>query len=212
MSSAAATPGPSGRTPRTAAGSRRTGYSTASRPASTSSTRPPGPTAGRGSSADAAAPDPGTSKRSPTGCSRLDPRLPGLEVEGEPGYPVPQVVAIGLPATVEVVHPLVVGPEEVEPRVPGRRRRPLVLHVVPCSHVVPADREVGAVTRVQPDVRALGRFGDERELEEQVCRGQGDTPGDQVTSAGDLADVEGSGAPPRSRASGSRSWRSSPSR
>ena len=47
--------------------------------------------------------------------SPLDPDLPSLQVKGEPGYPVPQVVTLGLP------RPVVVSPEEVEPCVPGRR-------------------------------------------------------------------------------------------
>ena len=68
--------------------------------------------------------------------SLLDPRLSGLQVKDEPGYPVPQVVAIGLPTAVEMIHPLVVRPEEVEPCVPGLRRRPFVLHVPLCPHVI----------------------------------------------------------------------------
>lgn len=70
------------------------------------------------------------------------------------------------------------------------RRRPRVLHVIPCSDVILADRDIGRVGHVQPDFRFLGRLGDERELEEQVLRRQGDAPGDQVIPVSDLANVE----------------------
>jgi hypothetical protein len=55
-----------------------------------------------------------------TGASGL--RLSGPQVKAEPGYPAPQEVAVGLPAAAEMAHPLVVGPEEVEPCVPGLQR------------------------------------------------------------------------------------------
>ena len=101
----------------------------------------------------------------------------------------------------------------------GPARGPRVLHVIACCYAIPADRDIGAVTHVQPDLSSLGRFGGERELEEQVIRRQGDAPGDQVVPVGDLADFEiewvrnpglwrrGSGAPrcladPRRKADG----------
>jgi hypothetical protein len=64
------------------------------------------------------------------------------------------------------------------------------LHVIACSYVILAGRDIGGVGHVQPDLRSLGTFGDERELEEQVLRVQGDGPGDQVVPVSDLADVE----------------------
>jgi hypothetical protein len=45
--------------------------------------------------------------------SLLEPRLPGLQIEGEPGYPVGVVIAVGPSAAVEMPEPVIVGPEEV---------------------------------------------------------------------------------------------------
>jgi hypothetical protein len=103
-------------------------------------------------------------------CSLLDPCRSGPQVKGEPGYPVPLVVAVGLPVTVPLPVPLVVGPEEVEPCVPGLQRRPRVLDAIPCSDVVLADGDIGGVGHVQPDfpVCFFGKLGGERVLEEQI--------------------------------------------
>jgi hypothetical protein len=124
--------------------------------------------------------------------SVLDLGLSGLQVKGEPGYPVPQVVAIGLSVAVEMPHPLVVRPEEVEPRVPGLRHRPFVHLRVRASLIPAGRRDVGAIVHVRPEFQAPFRedFGDEREVEEQVVIRQGDAPDDQVIPVSNLADVE----------------------
>ena len=62
-----------------------------------------------------------------------------------------------------------------------------------CPHVIPVGwRDIGVVEHVQPDfpVCFVGKLGEERILEEQVLRRQGDAPGDQVIPQGNLADVE----------------------
>jgi len=62
--------------------------------------------------------------------SNLDLRLSGLQIRCQPGYPVPQVVAVRA-TVVQMLHPLVVRVEEVEPCVPSLPRRPGVLHLPP---------------------------------------------------------------------------------
>jgi dienelactone hydrolase len=122
--------------------------------------------------------------------SLVDHCLSGLQVKDEPSYPVPQVVAIGLSVAVEMTHPVVVRPEKVNPCVPGLRHGPFKPAKIRYPRIPAARRDVGVIAHVRPEMRFLGKFGDERPVDDQHRACQGDAPDDQVIPVSYLADVE----------------------